>query len=81
MVRINKVYTRTGDDGCTVLGDGARLPKFHPRVAALGSLDEANAFVGLPRLHVGEDTGRVLARVQNDLFDLGADLASRSGPG
>ncbi len=81
MVKINKVYTRTGDDGRTALGDGARLPKFHPRVAASGSLDEANAFLGLARLHVGDETGRLLARVQNDLFDLGADLCKpeRSG--
>jgi cob(I)alamin adenosyltransferase len=81
MVKINKVYTRTGDDGRTVLGDGARLPKFHARVAAYGSLDETNAFIGLARLHVGEETARILGRVQNDLFDLGADLCKpeRSG--
>jgi cob(I)alamin adenosyltransferase len=81
MVKINKVYTRTGDDGRTALGDGARLPKFHPRVAATGSLDEANAFLGLARLHVGDETGRLLARVQNDLFDLGADLCKPERPG
>ena len=81
MVKITKVYTRTGDDGRTVLGDGARLPKFHPRVAAYGSLDEANAFLGLARLYVGEETRSVLGRIQNDLFDLGADLCKpeRSG--
>lgn len=81
MVKINKVYTRTGDDGRTVLGDGARLSKFHIRVAANGSLDEANSFLGLACLEVGEATKRVLRRVQNDLFDIGADLCrpERSG--
>ena len=81
MIKIDRVYTRSGDDGRTALGDGARLPKFHPRIAAYGSLDEANAFIGLARLHVGEESGRLLSRIQNDLFDLGADLCKpeRSG--
>jgi cob(I)alamin adenosyltransferase len=81
MVKINRVYTRTGDDGRTVLGDGARLPKFHIRVAATGSLDEANAFIGWASRHVGEPVRAILLRIQNDLFDIGADLCrpERSG--
>jgi cob(I)alamin adenosyltransferase len=81
MVKINRVYTRTGDDGRTVLGDGARLPKFHIRVAATGSVDEANAFIGWAARHVSETARAILLRVQNDLFDIGADLCrpERSG--
>jgi cob(I)alamin adenosyltransferase len=81
MVKINRVYTRTGDDGRTVLGDGARLPKFHIRVAATGSVDEANAFIGWAARHVREPARAILLRVQNDLFDIGADLCrpERSG--
>jgi len=81
MVKINKVYTRTGDDGRTVLGDGARLTKFHVRVAAYGSVDEANSFLGLAALHVGAETKDILVPIQNDLFDIGADLCrpQRSG--
>jgi len=81
MVKINRVYTRTGDDGRTVLGDGARLPKFHIRVAAFGSVDEANSFIGLACLHVSEEVRSILLRIQNDLFDIGADLCrpERSG--
>ena len=81
MVKINRVVTRTGDDGRTSLGDGARLPKFHARIAASGSLDEGNAVIGLARTRVGAGAAAVLARVQNDLFDVGADLSKpeRSG--
>jgi cob(I)alamin adenosyltransferase len=81
MVKINRVYTRTGDDGRTVLGDGARLPKFHIRVAAYGSVDESNAFIGLASLHVSEEIKTILLRIQNDLFNIGADLCrpERSG--
>ena len=81
MVKINRVYTRTGDDGRTVLGDGGRLPKFHIRVAATGSVDEANAFLGWAARHVAEPIRPILARIQNDLFDIGADLCrpERSG--
>lgn len=81
MVKINRVYTRSGDDGRTALGDGARRPKFDRRVAATGSVDEANAFIGLACLKVGAGTGTILRRVQNDLFDVGADLCrpERSG--
>jgi cob(I)alamin adenosyltransferase len=75
-MRIDRVYTRAGDDGRTSLGDGTRLPKFHVRVAACGSLDEANAVIGIALLYVEDAHIRdVLLRVQNDLFDLGADLS------
>src|SRR5580700_235892 len=74
MVKINRVYTRTGEDGRTVLGDGARLPKFHIRVAATGSVDEANAFIGWATCHASESVRAILLRIQNDLFDVGADL-------
>jgi cob(I)alamin adenosyltransferase len=81
MIKINRVYTRTGDDGRTVLGDGARLPKFHIRVAATGSVDETNALLGLAERHVAEGVRPILRRIQNDLFDIGADLCrpERSG--
>jgi cob(I)alamin adenosyltransferase len=74
-MKLDRIYTRSGDDGRTSLGDGARLPKFHTRVAAYGSIDEANSIIGIALLHVSEgDIRDVLSRVQNDLFDLGADL-------
>jgi cob(I)alamin adenosyltransferase len=77
MVVLTKIYTRTGDDGTTGLGDGERLPKFHVRIAAYGTVDEANAAIGVARQALGPDDALVdgmLARIQNDLFDLGADL-------
>lgn len=75
MVVLNKIYTRTGDAGDTALGDGQRVAKFAPRVAAYGTADELNAFVGVARLSSeDEDMDEALARIQNDLFDLGADL-------
>jgi len=77
MVVLTKIYTRTGDDGTTGLGDGERLPKYHPRIAAYGSVDEANAAIGVARHALGADAGIVnamLTRIQNDMFDLGADL-------
>lgn len=77
MVRLNKIYTRTGDDGTTGLVDGSRLPKHHARMEAIGAVDEANCAIGLAVVALGDDpTGAVLRRVQNDLFDLGADLAT-----
>jgi cob(I)alamin adenosyltransferase len=81
MIKIDKVTTRAGDDGRTALGDGARLPKFHVRIAATGSVDEANSFLGLACLHVGAPTRDILLPIQNDLFDIGADLCrpERSG--
>jgi cob(I)alamin adenosyltransferase len=76
MVRIDRVVTRGGDGGQTSLGDGARVSKDDPRVEAYGTVDEANAAIGLLRLHTSSDTAAdaVLARAQNDLFDIGADL-------
>lgn len=79
MVRLTRIYTRGGDAGETSLGDGRRVAKHDPRVAAYGTVDEANATIGLARLHLAgtqspADADRILARVQNDLFDLGADL-------
>lgn len=74
MVVLNKIYTRTGDKGDTALGNGARVAKFSPRVTAYGTVDETNATVGLARLHAMGDMDVALARIQNDLFDLGADL-------
>lgn len=74
MVVLNKIYTRTGDAGQTALGNGERVPKQSTRVAAYGTVDETNATVGLARLHAGGDMDDSLARIQNDLFDLGADL-------
>jgi len=76
MVKLTKIYTRGGDGGTTSLGDGARLPKHHDRVAAYGTVDEANAVIGLARLHTDGDADRMLADIQNDLFDLGADLCT-----
>lgn len=74
MVVLNKIYTRTGDKGETGLGNGDRVAKFSPRVAAYGTVDETNATVGLARLHAAGEMDAALARIQNDLFDLGADL-------
>ena len=79
MVRLNKIYTRTGDEGTAALGNGERRSKADLRFAAIGEIDEANAAVGLARLHAHADLDRTLARVQNDLFDLGADLAVPEG--
>ncbi len=76
MVRIDRVVTRGGDGGETSLGDGARVRKDSRRIEAIGTVDEANAAIGVLRLHTGglPDADAMLARVQNDLFDLGADL-------
>lgn len=78
MVKLNKIYTRTGDNGTTGLVTGPRRSKSDLRVDAYGSVDEANAFVGLARQHTGDspDLDPMLMRIQNDLFDLGADLAT-----
>ena len=86
MVVLNRIYTRTGDDGTTALGTGERLPKHHLRIASYGTVDELNSAIGLARLHTGAlaDLDAMLARIQNDLFDLGADLCSPDkgkGPG
>ncbi len=74
MVVLNKIYTRTGDKGDTALGDGTRVAKHDARVSAYGTTDELNAFVGVARLVASGDMDAGLARIQNDLFDLGADL-------
>jgi cob(I)alamin adenosyltransferase len=76
MVVLNKIYTRTGDAGTTALGTGERVPKHALRIAAYGSVDETNAAIGAARVHLAGNAGldAVLARIQNDLFDLGADL-------
>jgi cob(I)alamin adenosyltransferase len=74
MVRLTKIYTKGGDRGQTSLGDGRRVAKHDLRVAAYGTVDEANATIGLARLHTEAAADAMLARVQNDLFDLGADL-------
>ena len=78
MVKLNKIYTRTGDDGTTGLVRGPRRKKHDLRVEAYGTVDEANSFIGLARLHTVQraDIDMVLARIQNDLFDLGSDLAT-----
>ena len=76
MVKLTRIYTRGGDRGETSLGDGARVLKHDLRVAAYGTVDEANSCVGLARLHAAGEIDAMLARVQNDLFDLGADLCT-----
>jgi cob(I)alamin adenosyltransferase len=81
MVVLNRIYTRTGDDGTTALATGERRPKSDLRFSAIGTIDETNATVGLARLHrvaLGA-TEPMLARIQNDLFDLGADIATPEG--
>ncbi len=78
MVVLNKIYTRTGDDGTTALGTGERRKKYDLRVSAYGTIDEANAAIGLARLHTREvpELDAALSRIQNDLFDVGADLCT-----
>jgi cob(I)alamin adenosyltransferase len=79
MVRLTRIYTRGGDAGETSLGDGARIPKHALRVAAYGTVDEANAVIGIARLHADMASDEMLGRIQNDLFDLGADLCTPEG--
>ncbi len=74
MVRLTRIYTRSGDQGGTTLGSGRRVAKQSPRVEAYGTVDEVNACLGVARLHVATELDAMLARIQNDLFDLGADL-------
>lgn len=74
MVRLTRIYTKGGDKGRTSLGGGKRVPKHALRVDAYGTVDEANAAIGLARLHASKAADAMLARIQNDLFDLGADL-------
>jgi len=86
MVVLNKIYTRTGDDGTTALGTGERRKKYDLRISAYGTIDEANAAIGVARLHTAHDAelDAALGRIQNDLFDVGADLCTPGkgkGPG
>lgn len=76
MVKLDKIYTKAGDGGTTRLSTGEPVPKWHPRVAAYGTVDEANAALGVCALHAEGDMAAAIARIQNDLFDLGADLAT-----
>ena len=78
MVKLNRIYTKTGDDGTTGLVRGPRRPKYDLRVEAYGTVDEANATIGQARLHTGSmpKVDMVLSRIQNDLFDVGSDLAT-----
>jgi cob(I)alamin adenosyltransferase len=80
MVKLTKIYTRGGDKGETSLGDGARVKKHALRVAAYGTIDEANAALGLARLYTEGEADAMLARIQNELFDLGADLCTPEKP-
>ena len=74
MVHLTRIYTKGGDKGETSLGTKTRVLKSSPRIAAIGDVDEANACIGIARLHATEDIDRLLSRIQNDLFDMGADL-------
>ncbi|MBM3617563.1 MAG: cob(I)yrinic acid a,c-diamide adenosyltransferase [Alphaproteobacteria bacterium] len=76
MVKLTKIYTRGGDEGMTSLVGGARVSKHHARMEAIGAVDEANAAIGVAQLHASTDTKAILTRIQHDLFDLGADLAT-----
>jgi cob(I)alamin adenosyltransferase len=76
MVTLSKIYTKTGDSGETGLGDGSRVSKTSLRIAAIGAVDEANSAIGVARLDAEGDADAMLSRIQNDLFDLGADLSA-----
>jgi cob(I)alamin adenosyltransferase len=82
MVKLNRIYTRTGDDGTTGLVDGSRTPKHSARITAMGLVDEANSAIGLAACAIADEEQRaILTRAQNDLFDLGADLATPAQDG
>jgi cob(I)alamin adenosyltransferase len=81
MVKLNRIYTRTGDDGTTGLVDGSRLPKHALRMEAMGAVDEANAALGFALRKLSGEPAEQVFRIQNDLFDLGADLATPAGEG
>jgi cob(I)alamin adenosyltransferase len=86
MVRLTKITTKTGDNGSTGLGDGSRVSKADARIAAIGAVDETNSAIGVARIHASSldaegDVDRLLARIQNDLFDLGADLSNPGSEG
>jgi cob(I)alamin adenosyltransferase len=76
MVKLNRIYTRTGDAGTTGLSHGSRTGKDDRRIAAIGDVDEANSAIGVARLHAAGEADAMLARIQNEMFDLGADLAT-----
>ena len=78
MIKLNRIYTRTGDNGTTGLVRGPRRPKYDPRIEAYGTVEEANATIGMARLHTGSmpKIDMLLGRIQNDLFDVGSDLAT-----
>lgn len=78
MVKLNRIYTRTGDAGETGLVDGSRVAKHDPRMAAIGDVDEANSLIGVARIHceASGEPAAMLGRIQNEMFDLGADLAT-----
>lgn len=80
MVKLNRIYTKTGDRGTTGLGNGDRVPKDAARIHALGAVDEANAAIGIARLHVTGEHDTALRRIQNDLFDVGGDLCIPENP-
>ena len=79
MVKLNKIYTKTGDDGTTGLVDGSRVPKHDPRMAAIGDVDEANSLIGIAAVHASSEMLKSLRTIQNDMFDLGADIATPEG--
>jgi cob(I)alamin adenosyltransferase len=79
MVRLTKIYTRGGDGGMTSLATGERRPKHDLRICANGAVDEANSAIGIARIHATGDVEEALARIQNDLFDVGADLSTPDG--
>lgn len=80
MVKLNKIYTKTGDSGITGLSNGSRVAKHDPRIEACGVVDEANACIGLARLYTKDEADVMLSRIQNDLFDFGADICTPSNP-
>ena len=79
MVILNKIYTKTGDQGQTSLGNGSRVEKHSLRIEAYGTVDESNATIGLARMHTQGSEDDMLSRIQNDLFDLGADVSMPTG--
>ena len=79
MVKLNKIYTKTGDDGTTGLVDGSRVPKHDLRMAAIGDVDEANSLIGVAAVHASLEMLKSLRTIQNDMFDLGADIATPEG--
>jgi cob(I)alamin adenosyltransferase len=79
LVKLNKIYTKTGDDGTTGLVDGSRVAKHDPRMGAIGDVDEANSLIGVAALHATGEMLAMLRTIQNDMFDLGADIATPDG--